>query len=86
MTEKLYYLDPYMREFSATVLECREGKKGWETVLDRSAFYPEGGGQPGDSGFLGGVRVSDTHEKAGEIIHYCEGPLEPGAGGTGVRL
>jgi len=78
MTEKLYYLDAYTADFSARVLRCEEGKKGWETVLDRSAFYPEGGGQPGDSGFLGGVRVLDTHEKAGEIIHYCEGPLSVG--------
>ncbi len=78
MTEKLYYENAYMQDFTAHVLGCSQGKKGFEVVLDRSAFYPEGGGQPGDSGFLGGVRVLDTHEKGGEIVHYCDGPLEIG--------
>lgn len=79
MTEKLFYRDAYIKSFSARVLDCTQGKKGWEVRLDRSAFYPEGGGQPGDSGVLGGVNVTDTHEKAGEIVHYCEGPLQPGS-------
>jgi len=78
MTEKLFYLDPYMSSFTARVMDCREGKKGWEIILDRSAFYPEGGGQPGDSGYLASVRVMDTHEKAGEIVHYCKEPLDVG--------
>lgn len=79
MSEKLFYQDAYMKNFSAKVLSCAESKKGYEVVLDRSAFYPEGGGQPGDSGYLGGVRVYDTHEKAGEVIHYCQEPLEEGS-------
>ncbi len=79
MTEKLYYENAYTKRFSARVLNCSEGKKGYEVVLDRSAFYPEGGGQPGDSGLLGGVRVNDTHEKGGEIVHYCEAPLAVGS-------
>ena len=78
MTEKLYYENAYIRAFRAKVISCTEGKKGWETVLDRSAFYPEGGGQPGDTGFIGGVRVIDTHEKGGDTVHYCSGPLTPG--------
>ncbi|MBO5975668.1 MAG: alanyl-tRNA editing protein, partial [Oscillospiraceae bacterium] len=79
MTEKLFYQDAYIRKFSAKVLSCTEGKKGYEVILDQSAFYPEGGGQPGDCGLLGGVAVSDTHEKGGDIIHYCASPLEEGA-------
>jgi alanyl-tRNA synthetase len=47
--------------------------------LDRTAFYPEGGGQPGDTGTLGGVRVTDTHEREGRIVHWCEAPLPEGA-------
>lgn len=41
--QELFYRDPYAREFSATVTSCREGKKGFEVVLDDTAFYPEGG-------------------------------------------
>jgi len=78
-TVKLYYLDSHMREFTAAVLSCQPGKHGYDVVLDRTAFYPEGGGQPGDRGVLGGVAVTDTHEKGGDIVHYCEGPLEVGS-------
>lgn len=78
MTEKLYYLDSHMREFTATVLSCTPGKHGYDVVLDRTAFYPEGGGQPGDSGTLSGIAVTDTHEQGETIVHYCEAPLTPG--------
>lgn len=78
-TEKLYYQDSHLREFSAVVTGCRPGKHGWDVTLDRTAFYPEGGGQPGDQGTLGGVAVMDTHEMNGELVHYCGGPLDVGA-------
>ena len=75
---KLYYESPYIRQFEAKVLSCSEGKKGWEVVLDQTAFFPEGGGQPADTGTLGDVRVLDVHEKKGEVIHYTDAPLEEG--------
>ena len=46
MTEKLFYKNSFMQEFDATVVSCTEDKKGWAVVLDATAFYPEGGGQP----------------------------------------
>ena len=78
MTEKLFYEDPFLKEFSAAVLNCREEKGLWIATLDRTAFYPEGGGQPADHGTLGNVKVFDTKEKNGEILHFCEGPLKAG--------
>ena len=57
-TRRLYYEDVYTKEFTATVMECREEKKGYRVILDESAFYPEGGGQPSDYGTLGDARVS----------------------------
>lgn len=49
-TEKLFYQDTYLKTFTATVVDCREGGRGYEVVLDRTCFYPEGGGQPGTGG------------------------------------
>ena len=82
-TEKLYYKDPYLADFTATVLTCEEGKSGYSVVLDRTAFYPEGGGQPTDKGTLGGVQVLEVHEKDGVITHLCSGALPAGASVVG---
>ena len=49
MTE-LFYRDPYVREFTSKVISCVEGEKGFEVMLEDTAFYPEGGGQPADHG------------------------------------
>lgn len=78
MTEKLYYQDSHLSHFQARVLACRETEKGFEVVLDKTAFYPLGGGQAADTGFLNAVRVLDTREQGEEIIHLCDGALEPG--------
>ena len=78
-TEKLYYQDPFLREFTARVLTCEAGKHGvWSVTLDRTAFYPEGGGQPADRGTLGGTDVSDVQERDGVIVHTCAQPLAVG--------
>ena len=84
MTEKLYYIDSHIREFTATVLSCEQGKHGYDVILDRTAFYPEGGGQPGDRGTLNGVTVTDTHEVGEHVVHYCESPLPVGETVTGL--
>ena len=74
-TKKLYYEDSHRKEFKATVLSCEErltakGKKdGYAVVLDQTAFFPEGGGQFGDRGWIDDVEVYDTHEKGGVILH-----------------
>ena len=78
MTEKLYYKDSHRFAFDAVVIDCREEKKGYSVVLDRTAFFPEGGGQLADTGTLGGVRVTDVHEKGGDIRHYTDAPLTVG--------
>lgn len=74
-TKKLYYQDACMAEFTANVISCEETKKGWAVILDQTAFYPEGGGQPNDTGLLGDAKVTDVQEKGEEIVHYCDKPL-----------
>ena len=83
MTEKLFYADAHMRKFTARVLSCEERGKLYAVTLDRTAFFPEGGGQGGDVGTLGGVGVADTREENGEIVHFCASPLTLGAEVTG---
>ncbi|MFC1543868.1 DHHA1 domain-containing protein [Gemmatimonadota bacterium] len=78
-TKRLYWDDPMLQRFEATVLEA--GKKspdGVPVVLDRTAFYPEGGGQPPDEGMLGEAEVLDVREEEGRIVHRTDRPLEAG--------
>ena len=96
MTEKLFYRDSHLREFTAAVTACRPCGKGegrekaesgdagkYEVELDRTAFFPEGGGQYSDKGVLGGARVLDVREKDGHIFHITDAPLETGEQVTG---
>ena len=83
MTQKLYYEDVYLKEFDAVVTGCEEKNGRFFAVLNRSAFYPEGGGQSGDRGILVRqdqirVEVLDTHEKGEEIVLTCSGPVSAG--------
>lgn len=83
-TEKLYYADPFLTDFTATVLDCQPGKNGYLVTLDRTAFYPEGGGQPADHGVLDRAAVTDVHEKNGVILHNVDRAVEIGKTVTGA--
>jgi alanyl-tRNA synthetase len=73
MTKRLYYTDSYAREFSAEVIDRRQVDTQPVVILDQSAFYPESGGQPFDTGFLGETCVLKVVEgESGELLHFLE--------------
>ncbi|MFO7849882.1 MAG: alanine--tRNA ligase-related protein [Spirochaetia bacterium] len=74
--EQLYYTEPYTAVFTAEVKAIERSKNGAAVQLDRTAFYPEGGGQPADHGVIGGVRVEDVKKAEGKILHYLAVPAE----------
>ncbi|HUF35421.1 MAG TPA: alanyl-tRNA editing protein [Gemmatimonadales bacterium] len=76
MTERLYYTDAYLRDFDATVIDRADG--GRRVYLDRTAFYPTSGGQPFDTGGLGGTRVVDVVDEGERVAHLLDHPLPPG--------
>ena len=78
MTEKLYESDSYLKEFDACVLSCEPRGDRWRIVLDRTAFFPEGGGQPCDIGRLGSAMVVDVQIEDDRICHICTGEIAPG--------
>lgn len=90
MTERLYYTDPFLQTFEARVVDVRTTANGTAVVLDRSAFYPNSGGQPFDTGWLGSPRAGDPSklrvvnveedEATGEVLHYVEDVLGVQAG------
>ncbi|KGX90016.1 serine-tRNA(Ala) deacylase AlaX [Pontibacillus marinus] len=73
MTRKLFYEDPYKVEFDSKILTIDEDKRGPYVVLEETAFYPTGGGQPFDKGTLNGFEVIDVEEVDGEVRHYTNG-------------
>lgn len=78
MTEKLYDRDAYLVSFTARVLSCTPHGTEYAAVLDRTAFFPEGGGQAGDGGTVGEATVRTTVWEDGEILHLCDRPVPMG--------
>jgi alanyl-tRNA synthetase len=76
MTLRLYYTDAYLRDFDAAVVDRSDG--GRRIYLDRTAFYPTSGGQPFDTGLLGGVEVIDVVDEGGRVAHVLARPLDEG--------
>lgn len=90
--DELYYREPYLREFEAQVTSCAVAEGGFEVILSQTAFYPLGGGQPGDRGTLTlgegdetvVAHVLDTRRVNDEVIHLTDAPLPVGADVTGT--
>lgn len=78
MTEKLYDRDAYLRAFTARVLSCAADGDRFRVTLDRTAFFPEGGGQYADRGTLGSANVLDVQITDGEIVHFTDAALPVG--------
>lgn len=75
-TELLFMKDCYVKEFSAKVIERGEDDRGNFVVLDRTAFYPTGGGQPGDRGTLNGAGVTAVIKDKGKVKHYTKSQVK----------
>lgn len=75
VTERLYYSDSHLIEFEARVVDVTDRVSGWTAlVLDRTAFYPTGGGQPGDTGTLNGMRVVECIDDGDKgVLHVVQG-------------
>ena len=82
-TQKLYEEQPDLMTFTATVLDCFPAGSQFGVILDRTAFFPEGGGQGADHGTLGTSQVLDVHLRQGEIVHTLDRALPVGAEVTG---
>ena len=82
MSIKLFYENRYMKEFDGCVVSCTEDKKGWAIVLDQTAFYPEGGGQPCDKGIMTFgdtiAQIDDVRERGGVVVHYSTTEIPAG--------
>ena len=83
MTQKIYETDSYVQSFTARVLQCSPAPDGFAVVLDRTAFFPEGGGQPCDTGTLGGARVLAVSTDGETVTHTTDAPLPEGTEVTG---
>ncbi len=84
MTEKLFYEDSHLAEFEAVVQSCEQKGDKYLIVLDKTAFFPEGGGQAADTGVLNGVYISDVQEKEDVIFHTADAAIAVGTDVHGV--
>ena len=75
ITEKIYDRDSHIDTFKATVLDCQKIGESYGIVLDKTAFFPEGGGQPADTGFIGNAHIFDVQINDKVITHYSETPV-----------
>ena len=82
-TQKLYETDAYVQEFTAAVLSCTPQGEHFAVVLDRTSFFPEGGGQPCDLGTLGCANVLDVRTDGETVTHLTDAPLPVGQTVTG---
>lgn len=78
MTKRLYDKNSHTREFSARVCSCIPRDGSWEVILDRTAFFPGGGGQEPDTGSICGIPAAGWGERDGEVLHRVSSPLVPG--------
>ena len=79
LTEKLYYSDGHLSRFTARVTSCEKEDGTWAVKLDRSAFFPGGGGQEADEGVLSDMKLLGLREEGEVIVHLTPAPLAPGA-------
>lgn len=79
MTQKLYDIDSYIKEFDATVQSCETADGKYIITLDKTAFFPEEGGQTCDAGTIDGIEILSVSIKDGVIYHTLPSPLEVGA-------
>lgn len=90
LTEKIYETNGYIRDFTAKVLRCqplpekRADGAAFSVILDRTAFFPEGGGQTADTGNLGSANVLDVQIVDGEIVHYTDAAISENMEVTGI--
>lgn len=85
MIEKIYYTDQYLKEFEGTVVSCEKDENGkYNILLDRTAFFPEGGGQDADSGTLNGKEIEYVFENGDDVVHVCAEPFDIGEKVKGI--